>query len=299
MIPLFFMKPDLPHEKILSYMTPAYLLLLIDIAYARYPFIGPYHSGFFDSANRMAAQIFPVAVLYGGLKFSTIRWKAGNEDDRQRRMGFILASLVTVGVLLSVVAKVCPVQAELLRWLYRAYRIGTVGVLGLATVVLAIMAMDEHAARLGYAGFVVLLVLSGIVVNIRNLSFWHAFERMESNRLVDLAVDSGRPNWELFEAIYDRYRGMALLTGLDVYEEIESRDNKFIWWGGFQAVEYPPTPLNLTNKQVQQFSTVPSTEEMINNRIYVMLSPAESSTEVWFARYGGKYYFVPGELIDR
>jgi hypothetical protein len=299
MIPLFFMEPVLPHEKILSYTLPAYFLLLVGIAYARYSLNAPYHTGFFDSANRLMTQIFPVAVLYGGLKFSAIKWNTGEEDGRRYRAVILLVSLVTIGVLLSVVAKVCPIQAEYLRWLYRAYRVATVGVLGIAAAVLAVMAINERAARLGYAGFVVLLVLSGIIVNVRNLSFWHAFVPVESFRLVDLAATNDRPNWDLFEATYDRYRGMALLTGLDVFEEIESRDNKFIWWGGFQSVEYPPAPLDLTGEQVQGLSALASTEEVINHRTYVILSPTDASTEIWFARYGEKYYFVPDDLIAR
>ncbi|MBN1122371.1 MAG: hypothetical protein JXJ17_14950 [Anaerolineae bacterium] len=293
MIPLFFKKSKLPYEKILSYVSPAYLMLLVTIAYAR----NPYHTGFYDSANRLMTQILPVAMLYGTLKFLTIEWNSEGQEDHSYRMVLILTSLLVVGVLLSVVAKVCPIQAEHLRWLYRAYRVGTVGVLGILALVLTTMVVSERAARLGYAGFVILLVLSGIIVNIRNLSYWKAFERIESYQLVDLAVASGRPNWELFEATYELYRGRVLLTNLDVYEEIESRDNKFFWWGGFQMVEYPSTPIALTAEQMQQFSTLPSTEEVVNNRTYVMLSPTEALTEIWFAKYDDKYYFIPVELI--
>jgi hypothetical protein len=299
MIPVFFIKPDLPHEKILSVVVPAYFLLLIDLAYARLRFGEPFHTSLLDSANRLSTQVFPIVVLYGSLKFSTIRWNTGAEDGRQYRMALILTCLVLVGVLLSVVSKVCPIQADYLRWLYRAYRLGTVAVLGTVVVALAFMVLNERAARLGYAGFVVLLVLSGVIVNIRNLSYWQAFERLESNRLVDLALADERPNWELFEATYAHYRGKVLLTNLDLYEEVDNRDNKFVWWGGFRSVEHPSTTLTLTDEQVQQFSPIPSTEEVINSQTYVILLPAELSDEVWFVKYGMKYYFVPGELIDR
>ena len=97
-----FLQPGFPYERLFSFGIPAFFMLLLALAFMRFPF----HLGWGDSANRMITHIMPVIFFYFLLKYGHgLYARRADTVDFIRGRQRVMLAMVGGGILLMIVSR--------------------------------------------------------------------------------------------------------------------------------------------------------------------------------------------------
>jgi hypothetical protein len=121
-----------------------------------------------------------------------------------------------------------------------------------------------------------MLLLWGTAFNIRNIQNHPIVDypfgtRLTSDSLAALAEAYEKPNWELFEYLYDQYRGRTVLTNLEnVRDVLGNTENKFVRYGAMkQVVKVEELPI--TGQQIDDMLAAGYDEMTIGERNFAFV----------------------------